>query len=192
MFPLRERVTVKEIEDALNSLAAKGCISLYDVGGSSYFWFPTWANHQRIQTKKSKFPEPKDGEIRESTVNHRESPPESNPIQSESNPNPRESIGAAAPTSAKREYGEYGWVKLTDGQYEKLLSDLGQAELDRCIAYIDESAQSNGNKNKWKDWNLVIRKCNREGWGRRGQKETQQSGYNGSVPDYDADRSDSF
>ena len=48
-----------------------------------------------------------------------------------------------------------------------MISDLGEAELNRCIRYIDESAQSNGNRNKWKDWNLVIRRCHREGWGRR-------------------------
>lgn len=62
-------------------------------------------------------------------------------------------------------FGEYGWVKLTEEQYQKLVAEFGQAEVDRCIRYIDESAQSNGNKNKWKDWDLVIRKCHREGWG---------------------------
>ena len=41
------------------------------------------------------------------------------------------------------------------------------AELLRCIEYIDESAQLTGNKNKWKDWNLVIRKCSRDKWGIR-------------------------
>ena len=56
-------------------------------------------------------------------------------------------------------------MKLTDEEYERLRQDLGDAELQRCIAYIDESAQANGNKNKWKDWNLVIRKCSRDGWG---------------------------
>lgn len=61
--------------------------------------------------------------------------------------------------------GEYGWVKLTDDQYSKLLQELGQEELDRCIRYVDESAQSTGNKNKWKDWNLTVRKCHRDGWG---------------------------
>ena len=65
-------------------------------------------------------------------------------------------------------YGEYGWVKLTEEQYQKLISDLGQVEVDRCIKYIDESAQSSGNKNKWRDWNLVVRRCNREGWGKTG------------------------
>lgn len=72
----------------------------------------------------------------------------------------------------KHKHGEYGWVQLTDDQYNKLLQELGQAELDRCIAYIDESAQSSGNKNRWKDWNLVICRCHREGWGMRGQQNS--------------------
>ena len=56
----------------------------------------------------------------------------------------------------KHKYGEYGWVQLSDEQYGSLLRDLGQVELDRCISYIDESAQSSGNKNRWKDWNLSL------------------------------------
>lgn len=63
--------------------------------------------------------------------------------------------------------GTYGWVKLSDEEYSRLLNELGQAELERCIQYLDESAQSNGNKNKWRDWNLVIRRCHRGGWGLR-------------------------
>lgn len=62
-------------------------------------------------------------------------------------------------------YGEYGWVLLTDEQYNKLVADIGEHNAKRCIAYVDESAQGTGNKNKWKDWNLVVRKCYREGWG---------------------------
>ncbi len=73
------------------------------------------------------------------------------------------------PDSPKRERaharGEYGWVKLTDRQYERLMNDLGQEELERCIRYVDESAQKTHNKNKWSDWNLVIRNCHRDGWG---------------------------
>ena len=62
-------------------------------------------------------------------------------------------------------YGPYGWVKLTESDYNRLLNDLGQAEVERCIAYLDESAQMTGNKNKWRDWALTIRRCSREGWG---------------------------
>lgn len=69
----------------------------------------------------------------------------------------------------------YGWIKLTEGESSKLISDLGQAEFDRCVRYIDESAQSSGNKNRWKDWNLVIRRCSREKWGERGTTKQRKS-----------------
>lgn len=82
-----------------------------------------------------------------------------------------------APTKqVRKSYGQFGWVKLTDEEYNRLLNDLGQAEVKRCITYVDESAQATGNKNKWRDWNLVIRKCSRDKWGagvqsRCGKKE---------------------
>lgn len=69
------------------------------------------------------------------------------------------------PEEPRHKYGEYGWVKLTDAEYDRLLRDLGHAELERCIRYVDESAQSNSNRNKWTDWNLVVRKCHRDRWG---------------------------
>lgn len=86
----------------------------------------------------------------------------------------REQAPAPARSDPKKTFGEYGWVKLTEAAYKKLLADIGRDELERCIRYVDESAQSTGNKNKWKDWNLVIRKCAREGWGVRYQKQRQQ------------------
>ena len=74
------------------------------------------------------------------------------------------------PKVVRHEYGKYGWVKLSDEEHSRLLNDLGRSELERCITYIDESAQTSGNKNKWRDWNLVIRRCHREGWGQRGKQ----------------------
>lgn len=92
-FPLRERVTVRDIESGLHVLADIGCINLYTVGGGSYLYFPNWGQHQRIQQKRSRYPAPdepddqrentnENGTSPSSTVSHRESPPESNPIQS--------------------------------------------------------------------------------------------------------------
>lgn len=69
------------------------------------------------------------------------------------------------PAPARKKYGSFGWVKLTDEEHSRLVAELGEQEAQRCIDYIDEAAQSTGNKNKWKDWNLVIRKCHRDGWG---------------------------
>jgi hypothetical protein len=71
-------------------------------------------------------------------------------------------------------HGEYGWVKLTDDQYSRLLKDMGKEELDRCIQYVDESAQKNGNRNGWKDWNLVLRSCHREKWYARPARGTRK------------------
>lgn len=62
----------------------------------------------------------------------------------------------------RHKHGEYGWVKLTDDQYNRLKSEF--ANIDKVIDRIDEYVQSNGNKNKYKDWNLVIRKAIREKW----------------------------
>lgn len=65
----------------------------------------------------------------------------------------------------RHEHGQFGWVKLSDEEFSRLSTELGESELERCIAYVDESAQSSGNKNRWRDWNLVIRRCHRDGWG---------------------------
>jgi len=66
----------------------------------------------------------------------------------------------------KKKHGEYGWVCLTDEELNRLIKDHGKETVDYYIGYIDESAQQTGNKNKWKDWNLTIRKAIRGGWGR--------------------------
>lgn len=169
VFPRRKRVSESDIEKALAELAGMGCILLYEVDGESYFCFPNWSKHQRIQTKQSKFPEPVNcAESRPSTVNHGEPPSFTvnhgePPPESESNPNTNPNPKESAP--ARHAHGQYQWVKLTGEEYSRLLADLGEAELARCIAYVDEAAQSTGNKNKWKDWNLTLRKCHRDGWG---------------------------
>lgn len=92
-------------------------------------------------------------------------------------------IGAdKPPTPVRKEFSHYGWVKLTQEEYDRLVTDLGETEAKRCIAYVDESAQSTKNKNKWRDWNLVVRRCHRDGWG----KNTSPQGGRGSqMPDYE-------
>ena len=79
-------------------------------------------------------------------------------------------------TPARESFGEYGWVKLTEEEHNRLINEYGLSEVQRAISYIDESAQSTGNKNKWKDWNLVVRKCIRDGWGKRQQPQQSTGG----------------
>lgn len=153
LFPLMDGKTQKNIADALNKLASVGLIELYEVDGRPFLHVVTWDKYQRVRAKRSKFPPP-DNTCCQMTSN-------APVIQSESESNPKPSVDAPA----KKKRGEFGWVMLSDQEYERLFAELGESELNRCIAYVDESAQTSGNKNRWKDWNLVIRRCHRDGWG---------------------------
>ena len=64
----------------------------------------------------------------------------------------------------KHKYGKFGWFLLTDAQIEKLYKDFGKDYINQVIDILDEQIQSTGNKNKYKDWNLVIRKAIRDKW----------------------------
>ena len=82
-----------------------------------------------------------------------------------------ESNAGSAPADAgvcldKKSYGEFGWVKLTEHQYRQLKAQMGEQELHACIQYIDRSAQSTNNCNRWKDWGLLLRRCQEAGWHR--------------------------
>ena len=74
---------------------------------------------------------------------------------------------AKPPAPPKKSRAPYGWVKLTDAEYERLCRDLGEAEATYWIRLVDEMAQSTYNKNGWKDWNLTVRRAAREKWGPR-------------------------
>lgn len=81
-FPLRERMTNKDVEAALNALAGIGCVSLYEIDGRPYLYFPNWESHQTIRNKKSRFPAPEKIESNCKQLNSIASKCSRNPIQS--------------------------------------------------------------------------------------------------------------
>lgn len=165
LFPLKT-IADKQIDQALTSLDRAGIIHLYAVGGKPYLFIPTWEKHQTIRNKRSKYPSPDESDPQAVEINCNQLHANVPVIQSNPNPNPNpnpKSRGAAAP--ARTQHGEYGWVKLSDEEYARLQADLGEAELARCIRYVDEAAQGTSNKNRWKDWALTIRRCARDKWG---------------------------
>lgn len=111
VFTRRKGITEETICKTLSSLATKGMINLYDVGGESFFCFPNWGDHQRVQQKRSRFPEPipqekikGHGKPRKSTVSHGESPPEletetelETELETETEEEPQESSAAPVP-----------------------------------------------------------------------------------------------
>lgn len=115
-----------------------------------------------------------------------EKPKEKEKENEKKNEKEKESIlrpGAAPAEAEKTVYGKFGWIRLSAQEHARLLGELGQAELDRCIAYIDESAQSTGNKNHWLDWEVVLRRCHTNGWGleRRAQRQEIPKGASGRL-----------
>lgn len=100
-------------------------------------------------------------------------------------PYPSPDIKSEAPANAKKRpkksFGQYGWVRLTDEEYAAIVTSLGRDEAERCISYVDECAQGTGNKNKWRDWNLVVRKCSRDGWGKHLQGSYQRKERPGDI-----------
>ena len=102
----------------------------------------------------------------------------------ESNNNARE---AHTPSQApqKHKHGQYGWVKLTDKEYNQLILEFGKDKADRFIDVVDEYTESNGNKNKYKGWNVVVRKAIRENWG--GAPEPKNRGKPYEPPEYDGE-----
>ena len=156
LFPTRENVTRKSVEEAITKLVAVGLLFQYEVDGRPYLAFPTWEKHQRIRNKHRKFPAPPD-DIHLTAIRCQVSAsclPES---ESNPNPNPKRRAPARLP------FGAYGQVKLTADEYQRLIDDLGQKELDRVLAYVDEYVQTTGKR--YEDFNAVLRKASREGWG---------------------------
>ena len=81
-------------------------------------------------------------------------------ISNTDQPDPAKPEGSVS----KKIYGEFGWIKLSDDEYQELERTLGSDILKRCITYIDESAQSTNNRNKWFDWFVVLRRCAQLRW----------------------------
>jgi DnaD/phage-associated family protein len=92
-FPL-DRVTEQQIEEALHTLATAGIVNLYTVGGRPYLQLESWAKHQQIRAKKSKYPQPIESEINCNQMKSNDCNSPRNPIQSESNPNPNPNADA--------------------------------------------------------------------------------------------------
>ena len=100
LFPTKDSITKKAIEDAVAKLASVGLLCKYTVNGMPYLCFPSWEKHQRIRNKHRKYPAPPDdvnllSNVGQMTANcHPESESES---ESESNPKEKKA-GAGART----------------------------------------------------------------------------------------------
>ena len=170
VFPRRKSVTESAIAKTLSALATTGLIRLYEVDGEPYLCFPNWAEHQRIQTKKSKFPAPDENNPRWVTVGHGESPPESNPNTNPNpNPNPNTNMGG---TSAPRAH----FTPPSVQEVETYCQERGNSvNAQQFVDYYTSNGWTVG-RNRMRDWKAAVRT-----WESREAKQKQQNPQHGSM-----------
>lgn len=155
LFPTKETVTKKSIEDALSKLTSVGLLVPYvdAASGMSYYYLPTWKEHQRIRDSKAKYPEPPDENGLAAT---RGNPPQlaatrgENPLaraESESNPNPNPNPNpdqdARARLHTVEAYASSNLQYLSPGNMEEL--GLFKEDLpDDVIRFAIDEACGNG------------------------------------------------
>lgn len=148
VFPLRERVSMRDVEDALHGLAAKGCISLYEVDGKSYFWFPTWGKHQRIRDVRPKYPGPDDESAARPPSPHSAAdcrnarPEDEDESKTNTNPNPK------TKTNSVRTQGIVGVVVEAVGELGKSgineLAGFSRDMGEECVLKALDAARDAG------------------------------------------------
>ena len=80
------------------------------------------------------------------------------------NTNNKELTDSNIDKTSKKRFGEFKRVLLSIAEYDRLVEEFGQAVVDNQIRLVDEYVESNNNKNKYTNFNLVIRKSIRENW----------------------------
>ena len=175
VFPFRDRLSIKDIDAALQELAAKGCVSLYKVDGKPYFLFPGWVKHQRVRDCKPKFPEPQEtSSLPQSAANCGELPRTAancglNPIQSESNPNPN-------PKESNARETRFTPPSIPD--VEQYCREKGyHVNAERFVCFYAQKGWMVG-KNRMKDWKRAV-----QGWETR-WKDEQKNAQHGFSYDY--------
>ena len=158
VFPFRERLSIKDIDAALQVLAAKGCVALYTVDGKPYFLFPGWVKHQRVRDCKPKFPEPPEkSHLHDSAASCGELPQTAALIQSESESESNPKDDSAEPQAASTPPAIF--LPLNDGTEYPVSEEQCQewAGLYPAVDVIQQLRQMKG----WLDANPAKRKTKR-------------------------------
>lgn len=156
-FPLKD-ITNKTIEGALNKLVTAGIVGYYEVCGKPYLQLLAWESHQTVRAKKSKYPDPEEGnpieyenicnQLKTSASNCKQMQADVPVIQSNPNPNPNTEsesyTGDERLDDALREYIAYRKkIKkpMTDRAIQLAVKKLQKmsSDIDEQIAIIEQS-----------------------------------------------------
>ena len=143
-FPLREQITMKDIEEGIAGLVGAGCISLYQVDGKSYLYFPNWDQHQRVRNRVSKFPAPEScGELPQMAADGGELPQGAariqNPIQ---NPESESESGIQNPESGDFDRFWQVYPKKVGKKDARRAFDKVTVDTDTLISAVNRQKKS--------------------------------------------------
>lgn len=91
LFPLKDCITLANVEKAIKKLASVGLVCVYSQNGKPFLSLPSWNAHQQIRAKKSKYPGPGDNlcnRMISDDINCNQMQENVPVIQNESNTNP--------------------------------------------------------------------------------------------------------
>lgn len=140
LFPKREDVTKKAIEDAITKMDRIGLIQVYEADGHRYLQFTKWAKHQTVRNQRSKFPGP-DDDCKQ--LNAIECNCVSNPIQSSSESESRSESSLSARVAAA--WTKY-WPKMTMTIETMLGDQVIKYGEKRVIEAIKKTAEADPHK----------------------------------------------
>ena len=181
LFPLKESLTLKNVENAINKLASVGLVFRYEANGKPFLLLPTWNVHQSVRAKNSKFPAP-DSICKQMDAD--DSICSRNPIQYENDIlppiSPQDADASSEAAGSERRYkaekhrhGEYNNVLLTDEELRKLQDEYPDwaERIERLSAYVASTGKA------YKSHYVTIRN-----WARKdteqGVRSVKRSSYN--------------
>lgn len=175
LFPLKENLTLKTVENAINKLANIGLVALYVFEGKPFLYLPTWNEHQNVRAKRSKYPAPEDG-VNTSDCKCMQMHADVPVIQSNPNTNKKKNTNvfqkeaAASFTRPKFQKPSIEDVKAYCAQRNK------GVDAERFLNYYEANGWKVG-KNPMKDWKAAVRTWENNGYGGRGSpKKLQEYG----------------
>lgn len=185
LFPTKENITRKAIEEALNKLVSVGLLIPYvdEVSNMPYYYLPTWSDHQRIRDSKAKYPAPTEssiaatrGNLRQLAATCRESPQLAATCGLESNPNP---IQSESKTNTKARVPAR-FAPPTEDDVKAYADEMGYAGFNSAsfVAYYEANGWRVG-RNPMKDWKAAVR-----GWHSRDGQRQQTAVKTNPATDY--------
>lgn len=143
LFPLKDRLSLKDIQNALQKMADIGCVRLYECDSKPYLYLPSWEVHQQVRAKKSKYPAP--GESCNQMISD-DITCSRNPIQSESESNTKESSASAPRTFVPPSIEDVETVCKENGYH---------FSPEAFVAYYESNGWKVG-RNKMKNWRKAL------------------------------------